>query len=122
MKLCLVINNSSVVRKVAKSILESIGYIVIEADNGQEALEKCQLGVPDAILVDQDLPILSGQDFLMMFARTIKGRKPYIVYSTMEYDPFDITRAISMGADDFVLKPFERDDLLAKFGGQSRAA
>ena len=122
MKLCLVVDNSSVVRKVAKYILNSVGYEVVEAVNGQEALEKCQLRIPDAILVDRDMPLLGGQDFLTMFMRTLKGPKPFIVYSTIENNPTDIARAITMGADGYVLKPYDRNDLLEQFAKLGRTA
>jgi two-component system, chemotaxis family, chemotaxis protein CheY len=122
MKLCLIVDNSSVVRKVAKYVLNSMGYEVIEAENGQHAIEQCQLRLPDAILIDRDMPLMGGQDFLTMFIRTLKKRKPYIVYSTIENDTLDIARALSMGADDYVLKPYERDDLISKFDRSLLAA
>jgi two-component system, chemotaxis family, chemotaxis protein CheY len=122
MKLCLIVDNSSVVRKVAKYVLNSMGYEVIEAENGQQAIEQCQLRLPDAILIDRDMPLMGGQDFLTMFIRTLKKRKPYIVYSTIENDTLDIARALSMGADDYVLKPYERDDLISKFDRSLLAA
>jgi len=122
MKLCLIVDNSSVVRKVAKYVLNSMGYEVIEAENGLQAIDRCQLRLPDAILIDRDMPLMGGQDFLTMFIRTLKKRKPHIVYSTIENDTLDIARALSMGADDYILKPYGRDDLESKFDRSLLAA
>ncbi len=115
MKLCLIVDDSSAIRKVAKCLLNSIGYEVQEAENGQLAIEQCQLRMPDAILLDWHMPVMDGQEFLAVFGRTFRGRKPYIVYATTEYDPTDISRSIAAGADDYILKPYDRASLEAKF-------
>lgn len=116
MKMCLVVDDSSVIRKVAKYILASLGYEVVEAESGKDALSKCQLRIPDAILIDWDMPDMSGQQFLAAYAHRFQSRKPRIIYATTENDPIDIARAISMGASDFVLKPFDREAIEEKFG------
>ena len=115
MKYCLVVDDSKTIRKVAKTILTSIGYEVGEAEDGQQAMDQCQIRMPDAILLDWSMPVMDGQEFLALFARTFRSRKPYIVYLTTEFDPTDISRAIAAGADDFMLKPFDRESLQAKF-------
>lgn len=122
MKLCLVIDDSQVIRKVAASVLAGIGYQVIEAEDGQDAIDKCQLKVPDAILVDRDMPGMGGHDFLALYLGSLEGFKPYAVYATNEYDADDIAEAKAKGADDFILKPIERADLVAKFSRRQRAA
>ncbi|MCB1511270.1 MAG: response regulator [Hyphomicrobiaceae bacterium] len=115
MKQCMIVDDSSVIRKVAKYILTSLGYDVIEAENGREAIEKCQVRLPDAILLDWDMPDMNGQEFLTTYMHSFRSRKPYIVYATTENDPVDIARALSMGASDFMLKPFDREAIEAKF-------
>ena len=115
MKYCLVVDDSQTIRKVAKMILNSIGYEVAEAENGQQAMDQCQIRMPDAILLDWSMPVMDGQEFLALFSRTFRSRKPYIVYATTEFDPTDISRAIAAGADDFMLKPFDRNSLETKF-------
>lgn len=122
MKQCLMVDDSSVVRKVAKYILNSLGYDVIEAENGREAIEKCQFRLPDAILLDWDMPDMNGQEFLTAYMHTFRSRKPYIVYATTENDPVDIARALSMGASDYILKPFDREGIEAKFAKLPQAA
>lgn len=115
MKRCLVVDDSSVIRKVARTLLNSRGYEVVEAENGGEAIELCGDQMPDAILIDWDLPDMSGFDFLVDFNRVFPGAKPHIVYATTENDPIDISRAIKTGASDYIMVPFARDDVEAKF-------
>lgn len=115
MKFCLVVDDSPTIRKVAKLLLNGIGYEVAEAEDGQQAMDQCQIRMPDAILLDWDMPVMDGQEFLSVFTRTFTSRKPFIVYATTEYDPVDISRGIAAGADDFILKPYDRASLEAKF-------
>ncbi len=110
MKRCLVIDDSPVIQKVARTLLNSIGYEVIEAGNGAEGLALCADQMPDAVLLDWDLPDMSGFDFLVAFNRDFEAvRRPYIVYATTENDPIDIARAISAGANKYITVPFDRD-------------
>ena len=59
MKSCLIVDDSSVIRKVARRILEDMDFIVDEAEDGQEAYEKCAQEMPDVILLDWQMPIMS---------------------------------------------------------------
>ena len=122
MKLCLVVDDSAIIRKVAKCMLNSIGYEVVEAENGQQAMDQCQIRMPDAILLDWHMPVMDGQEFLSLFSRTYRGTKPFIVYATTELDPADISRGTAAGADDFILKPFDRASINEKFETLPRIA
>ena len=115
MKLCLVVDDSPVVRNIAKCLLNDIGYDVREAENGQQALEICHGDMPDMILLDWQMPLMDGQEFLALFGRTFRSTKPYIVYATTDNDPTDISRAIAAGADDYILKPYDPASFSAKF-------
>lgn len=115
MKLCLVVDDSSVIRKVARALLNSIGYEVIEAESGQDALRTCEARMPDAIFIDWDLPDMSGFDFLVDFKRNFASSTPHIVYATTESDPIDISRALTSGASEFLLVPFDRAGIEDKF-------
>lgn len=115
MPTCLIVDDSTVVRKVARRILEDIDYIVEEAEDGQEAFEKCKANMPDAILLDWNMPIMSGLEFLKLLRAYIGGEKPRIVYCTVEHDIGAIALARKEGADDYMLKPFDRNSLEAKF-------
>lgn len=123
MKSCLIVDDSSVVRKVARRILEDMDYIVDEAEDGQEAFDKCRQEMPDAILLDWNMPIMSGLEFLKLLRAYVGGDKPHIVYCTVENDIGAIALALKAGASDYMMKPFDRTILEAKFDiGSSLAA
>ncbi|MBS0240736.1 MAG: response regulator [Proteobacteria bacterium] len=116
MKHCLVVDDSEVIRKVARRILESMHFEVTEAENGQEAIERCQQRMPDTVLLDWHMPVMSGLEFLGAL-RLSKGERPrpYIFYCLTENDPSEIARAFVGGANDYILKPFDRASLADKF-------
>ena len=123
MKRCLIVDDSSVIRKVARGILESMKYEVIEAENGLEALDRCRENLaPDLIILDWHLPVMSAMEFLSSLRLTVTGKRPYIIYCTTENDPTDIARAFSAGADDYFMKPFDRASLVNKLAEISVAA
>lgn len=115
MKSCLIVDDSSVVRKVARRILEDMDYIVEEAEDGQEAFDKCRQEMPDAILLDWNMPIMSGMEFLKLLRGYVGGEKPKVVYCTVENDIGAIAMALKAGASDYMMKPFDRSILEAKF-------
>lgn len=123
MKSCLIVDDSSVVRKVARRILEDMDYIVEEAEDGQDAFDKCRQEMPDAILLDWNMPIMSGLEFLKLLRAYVGGEKPHVVYCTVENDIGAIALALKAGASDYMMKPFDRTILEAKFDvGSSLAA
>ncbi|WDR04201.1 response regulator [Devosia algicola] len=115
MKSCLIVDDSSVVRKVARRILEDMDYVVDEAEDGQEAIDKCQQEMPDAILLDWNMPIMSGLEFLKLLRTYEGGEKPKVVYCTVENDIGAIALALKAGASDYMMKPFDQAILEAKF-------
>ncbi len=114
MKNCLVVDDSDVIRKVARQILENMQFEIMEAENGQEAIERCKAQTPDIVLLDWHMPVMSGLEFLGALRLANLDRKPYILYCTTENDPVDISKAIAAGADEYILKPFDREALEAK--------
>ncbi|HUH78238.1 MAG TPA: response regulator [Devosia sp.] len=122
MKSCLIVDDSTVVRKVARHILEDMDFVVDEAEDGQEAFEKCRLEMPDAILLDGSMPIMGGLEFLKLLRSYIGGEKPHVVYCTVENDIGAIAMALKAGASDYMLKPFDRPILEAKFELAAAAA
>jgi two-component system chemotaxis response regulator CheY len=115
MRRCLIVDDSSVVRRVAIHILESLNYVVSEAENGEEAARQCQVLMPDIIILDWHMPGPSAFDTIAAIRAIENERRPYIVYLTTEYDTLTIARAISAGANDFLMKPFDRESLAQKF-------
>ncbi len=122
MKSCLIVDDSSVVRKVARRILEDMDYIVDEAEDGQDAFDKCRQEMPDAILLDWNMPIMSGLEFLKLLRAYVGGDKPHIVFCTVENDIGAIAMALKAGASDYMMKPFDRTILENKFEMRDRAA
>lgn len=115
MKTCLVVDDSSVIRKIARRILEGLDFKVTEAEDGQQALEQCRAGMPDGILLDWNMPVMDGLDFLKALRRTPGGDKPKVLFCTTEIDVAHIARALSAGADEYIMKPFDKEIVEAKF-------
>jgi two-component system chemotaxis response regulator CheY len=115
MKTCLVVDDSSVIRKVARRILEGLDFQIAEAENGEEAVENCRRQMPDAILLDWNMPKMDGYDFLRELRRLPGGDKPKVVFCTTENDVAHIARALHAGANEYIMKPFDRDIVEAKF-------
>jgi len=114
MKHCLVVDDSSVIRKVARRILEDLDFEVTEAEDGRQALDFCREMMPDAILVDWHMPVIGGVEFLAELRGTLGGTKPKVVFCASENDVAHIARAMRAGADDYILKPFDREAVEAK--------
>jgi len=115
MKHCLVVDDSRVIRKVACRILEDMEFSCIEAEDGQQALDKCKQSMPEAILLDWNMPVMNGIDFLKALRNEAGGDKPVVVFCTTENDMGHITEALRAGANEYIMKPFDSDILSAKF-------
>ncbi len=115
MKSCLVVDDSRVTRKVARRILESLSFQVSEANDGAQALDACRKGMPNAILLDWNMPVMDGLAFLKALRRTEGGKAPVVVFCTTENDLEHITDALTEGASEYIMKPFDAEILQAKF-------
>ncbi|MDA0662950.1 MAG: response regulator [Proteobacteria bacterium] len=107
MKTCLVVDDSDAIRSIARGILESLSLNVVEAADGQKALEICTNAMPDAILLDRNMPVMNGVDFLRALRQRDGGDGPVVIFCTGEINVSLIQEAISAGADDYVAKPFD---------------
>ncbi len=114
MKTCLVVDDSRVIRKVSRHILETLGFQVDEAENGLQGLERCDRAMPDAILLDWNMPVMSGIEFITRLRQREGGNRPKVVFCTTENDVAHIREAISAGADEYVMKPFDHETLQIK--------
>ncbi len=115
MKTCLVVDDSSVIRKVARRILEGMQFEITEAEDGADAIEKCQRQLPDVVLLDWNMPNIDGMQFLSMLRNMPGGDKPKVVFCTTENDVDHIARALHAGADEYIMKPFDKEIVEAKF-------
>jgi two-component system chemotaxis response regulator CheY len=113
---CLVVDDSRVVRKVARRILEAHGYAVAEAGDGQQALDSCRQNLPDCVLLDWNMPVMDGLTFLRNLRSEFGPDNPPVVFCTTENDMTHIEQAISSGAQEYIMKPFDEDILMGKIG------
>jgi two-component system chemotaxis response regulator CheY len=111
----LVVDDSRVVRKVARRILEELKFNIEEAADGKLAMEACLKHMPDVVLLDWNMPVMSGIDFLRELRRTPGGDAPVVVFCTTENDIQHIQEAIGAGANEYIMKPFDSDIIQAKF-------
>jgi two-component system chemotaxis response regulator CheY len=113
----LVIDDSRTVRLIIGKVLTELGFEVIEAGDGREGLDRLA-GWPGVavVLVDWNMPVMSGLEFI----RAVRARREYdhvrLLMVTTETEQEQVLRALSAGADEYVMKPFTRDILVAKLG------
>ena len=115
MKSCLVVDDSKVIRMVAKKILQELSFRTEEAEDGQVALDLCQKQLPDAVLLDWNMPRMNGIEFLRALRQLPGGEHPVVVFCTTENDIEHIQEAITAGANEYIMKPFDSEILQAKF-------
>jgi two-component system chemotaxis response regulator CheY len=111
------VDDSSVIRKVARRILEECHFRIVEAENGRDGLEMCREALPDAILLDASMPVMDGFEFLRELRVMPGGGEPVVLFCTIENDVAQIARALRAGANDYIMKPFDRDSVTHKLHG-----
>jgi len=115
MKSCLIVDDSKVIRMVARKILEELEFSTSEAADGSAALDACKAGMPDGILLDWNMPVMSGIEFLQELRKLPGGDGPVVVFCTTENDIEHIQAAIEAGANEYIMKPFDSEIIQAKF-------
>lgn len=115
MKTCLIVDDSRVVRMVAKKIVASLGFQTAEAADGQEALDYCKKAMPEAVLLDWNMPVMNGIDFLVELRELPNGADPIVVFCTTENELAKISEALMAGANEYIMKPFDSEIIETKF-------
>ena len=115
MRTCLVVDDSTVIRKIARRILEEMDFEIIEAEDGEKALEACKRALPDAVLLDWNMPVMDGFEFLVNLRKLPDGGLPKVVFCTTENGIDHIARALDAGANEYIMKPFDKDIVASKF-------
>lgn len=111
---CLIVDDSRVIRKVSSKIAISLGYVPIEAENGEEALARCKRSMPDLVLTDWNMPEMDGIAFVTKLRSIPTPKEPVVVFCTSNGEARDIHDGIAAGADDYIVKPFDEAALRAK--------
>jgi two-component system chemotaxis response regulator CheY len=114
MKTCLVVDDSATIRKVVRRMLEALNFGIVEAEDGQKALEACQSRMPDLILLDWHMPVMDGLAFLKELRKSAGGDVPVVVFCTTENEIERIQEAIVAGANEYIMKPFDAEIVQAK--------
>ena len=122
MKTCLVVDDSRVIRKVSRRILEDLGFEVAEASDGVEAMAWCSAVMPDAVLLDWRMPQMDGMEFLRRLRAEPGGTAPKVIFCSVENEIERIREALDAGADEFIMKPFDSGIVAGKFGYLGLAA
>ncbi len=122
MKTCLVVDDSRVIRKVSRRILEDLGFEVAEASDGVEAMAWCNAVMPDAILLDWRMPAMDGLDFLRRLRAEPGGNAPKVIFCSVENEIERIREALDAGADEYIMKPFDGGIVAGKLAWLGLAA
>ena len=113
-RVCLIVDDSRVIRKVSSKIAKSLGYVPIEAQDGTEALARCKRAMPHLVLTDWDMPEMDGLEFVTHLRAIPTPKPPTVVFCTSKGEVADIHAGIEAGADDYIVKPFDEAALRAK--------
>jgi two-component system chemotaxis response regulator CheY len=108
---CLIVDDSKVIRKVARSILEDMGISVDEAEDGAVALDACSEKRFDLVLLDWNMPVMGGMEFLSALNARNTPHRPKVMFCTTENGTAHIRAALDNGADEYIMKPFDRETL-----------
>ena len=114
MQTCLIVDDSRVIRKVCRRILATLGIAAQECADGAAALAICEREMPDLVLLDWNMPIMTGIEFLPRLRALAGGDRPKVIFCTTQTDATHIREAIAAGADEYVMKPFDFDTLQSK--------
>jgi two-component system chemotaxis response regulator CheY len=114
MKTSLVVDDSRVVRSVCRKIMEEMDFTVTEAEDGQQALMLCDDLKPDVILLDWNMPVMDGLEFLRAFREIPGNEASKVIFCTTENDVQKIQTVMQAGADEYVMKPFDSEIIQGK--------
>lgn len=111
---CLVVDDSKVVRKLERRIMEELNFTVEEAEDGAFALASCKQSMPALIMLDWHMPNMNGLEFLKALRALPNGQEPKVIFCTTESEVNHIMEAMQHGANEYVMKPFDSDIIKSK--------
>ena len=115
MKIFMIVDDSPVIRKVGRRLIEDLGFIVVEAPDGERALAMARENMPDGIMVDWQMPGMSGIDMLQEFFHMPGASNAKALFCTSALMVPEMAKAKRAGAAGFIMKPFNRKVLKQKF-------
>lgn len=111
----LIVDDSRPIRRIESGILKELGFETFEASNGQEALDHLENApLPDVVLVDWNMPEMDGLEFIRAVRSNAKYAGLILVMVTTEAETDQMLRALSAGADEYLMKPFQKESLVEK--------
>ncbi|MBL9090394.1 MAG: response regulator [Planctomycetaceae bacterium] len=111
----LIVDDSRPIRRIESGILQELGFETTTADNGRQALEQLRSSTPpDVVLVDWNMPEMDGLEFIKAVRRDSRFAKVAVLMVTTETEPEQMMRALSAGADEYLMKPFQKESLIDK--------
>jgi two-component system chemotaxis response regulator CheY len=121
---CLIVDDSRVIRTIARRLFEGLDYTASEAEDGIAGLRACREKMPDLIMLDWSMPGMDGVEFVRSLRAQPDGGRPAVLACLTEVDPDEIAHGVAAGIDDYLIKPFDREILSAKLAdmGAQRSA
>lgn len=110
----MVVDDSGVVRKISRKILEGFSFEVIEAEDGQVALDMAEKNLPKIIFLDWNMPVMNGLEFLQAFRKKHDANEVKVIFCTTENDIIKIMTAMEAGANEYIMKPFDEEIIKTK--------
>lgn len=111
----LIIDDSRPIRRIEANILQELGFQTSDACNGREALERLQSGqLPDVVLVDWNMPEMNGLEFIQAVREEARYKGLLVIMVTTETETDQMLRALTAGADEYLMKPFQKESLVDK--------
>jgi two-component system nitrate/nitrite response regulator NarL len=118
----LIVDDYAPLRDACASLLQEAGFHIEVASAGEEALERVDASAPSLVILDVRLPGISGYDVLRRLRDRYGDGLPILIISGVRTEPFDRAAALMVGADDYLVKPFAIEELVARVQALLRRA
>jgi len=111
----LVIDDSRAIRLILGQVMKKLGFEVVDAGDGQEALNKLKSDGPfDIALVDWNMPVMNGYDFVVNTRKDSQYNDMRLMMVTTETEMAQVVKALEAGANEYVMKPFTKEMIAEK--------
>src|SRR5690349_21831401 len=114
MTTCLIVDDSRVVRKLARLLLEGLGFDCNEVEDGPQALDACLAAMPDIVLMDWNMPVMNGIEAMQKLRALPGGKKAKVIFCSVYNEMPYLREALEAGADEYIMKPFDADIVMSK--------